>query len=203
MSATAAPFGLKPVKRVDGQPFTGARREYLIDPAGHAANIFNGSVVSVNSSGYLALVTTVGSAAAPFPAGTVGVFVGCEYVNSLGYLVHSQYYPGGTVAPTGTKIKAYVVDDPMMLFRVQCEGSLAQTALGQNAYLANAQSTSTGSTMTGNSNVALDSTTEVTANAAFRIVEFVDDTRNAVGDSFTEVLVKFNPIHAMTNATGI
>ena len=204
MASTAAPFGLRPVKRVDGQPYTGATRSYLINPAGYAANIFNGSVVTVATSGYLELVTDVGSAADPFPAGVVGVFVGCEYINAQGQLIFSQYYPASTAAPTGTKIRAMVVDDPMMLFEAQCEGSVGQAALGQNMYLANAQSTSTGSTMTGNSNVALDSTTEATTAAAFRLVDFVDGPFSVVGDTYTHVLVKFNPAaHSFTNGTGI
>jgi hypothetical protein len=34
MATTAAPYGLKPVKRADGMPYAGATSQYLIDPAG-------------------------------------------------------------------------------------------------------------------------------------------------------------------------
>ena len=42
MATTAAPYGLKPVKRADGMPYAGATSTYLIDPAGEATNIFKG-----------------------------------------------------------------------------------------------------------------------------------------------------------------
>ena len=45
MATTASPYGLRPVKRVDGMPYSGATSMYLIDPAGYNTNIFNGSVV--------------------------------------------------------------------------------------------------------------------------------------------------------------
>ena len=45
MSSTAAPYGLRPVKRVDGMPYAGATSMYLIDPAGEATNLFTGQVV--------------------------------------------------------------------------------------------------------------------------------------------------------------
>ena len=197
MATTAAPYGLKPVKRVDGMPYAGATETFLIDPAGEATNIFNGQVVALGSDGYLAIVTTNGDDSTGFPAGTIGVFMGCEYVNSEGQVIHSQYYPSGT---TGV-VKAKVVTDPSVVFQAQADGSLAQTALGNNAYLAAVQSTSTGSTTTGNSNSALDaSTVAATSGFAFRIVGFASDA----GDAYTDVLVKFNPgSHSYTSDTGI
>ena len=114
MATTAAPYGLKPVKRVDGMPYAGATETFLIDPAGEATNIFNGQVVALGSDGYLAIVTTNGDDSTGFPAGTIGVFMGCEYVNSEGQVIHSQYYPSGT---TGV-VKAKVVTDPLSLIHI-------------------------------------------------------------------------------------
>jgi len=206
MALTAAPYGLRPVKRADGMPYAGAQTVYLIDPAGEATNIFTGQVVHLGADGYIALSTATGADGTTnaLPTGTtltgsIGVFMGCEYVNAQGQLVHSQYYPSGTVAPTGTQIKAYVVNDPDVLFQAQLDGSGAQTIIGTNTFFAAAQSTSTGSTRTGNSTSALESTV-VTTTAAFRIVEHVSPP----GDAFADVLVKFNPgYHAFTNAVGL
>lgn len=201
MASTAAPYGLKPVNLIGGTPFSGSTREFLIDPAGYAANIFNGSIVRVASTGYLELVTTTGADGTTnaFPAGTVGVFLGCSYFNAQGQLIFSQYYPAGT---TGV-VKAVVVDDDRTVFQVQANGPVAQAKMGENVFLANVQSTSTGSTRTGNSNVAVSATSQ-TAAAAFRIVGFVDSTTSSVGDAFTDVLVKFNPgQHSYSNAVGI
>jgi hypothetical protein len=203
MASTAAPYGLKPVKRADGLPYAGAMSQYLIDPAGEATNIFNGQVVHIGADGYLALSTATGADATTnaLPVGTtlrgsLGVFMGCEYINAQGQLIFSQYYPSGYAAPTGTAIKAYVVDDPDVLFQAQLDGTMTQAKIGQNTFFAAAQSTSTGSTATGNSTSALDATTVATT-AAFRIVAAV----SPISDAFPDVLVKFNPgYHSMTNA---
>ena len=125
------------------------------------------------------------------------MFVGCEYVNSSGQLVQAQYYPSGT--SNGDAIKAYVVDDPNVLFQVQADGAMDQSDIGANTFFAAAQSTSTGSTTTGNSTSAVDATT-VTTTAAFRIVSAV----SPIGDAFPDLLVKFNPGYSsMTNAVGL
>lgn len=202
MASTASPYGLKPVKRADGMPYAGATSSYLIDPAGEATNLFYGQVVYIGADGYIALATATGADGTTnaFPAGTtltgaIGVFVGCEYVNAQGQVMFSQYYPSGT---TGV-VKAYVIDDPDVLFQAQLDGTGVQTILGTNTFFAAAQSTSTGSTTTGNSTSALDATI-VTTTAAFRIVGFVSPT----SDAYPDVLVKFNPgYHSLTNAVGL
>lgn len=201
MSATATPYGLKPVNEIGGLPYAGSTRQIKI-ASGYASNIFYGQVVSIVAAGTIEVVTTVGSAASPFPAGTIGVFVGCTYTNpTTSQLTFSQYWPSGTAA---SDAMAYVVDDYNTLFQVQAAGSLAQTTLGANAVLNAAQSTSTGSTTTGNSNTALSTTVATTSGIAFRIVDFVESTTSTVGDSYTDVLVKFNPVaHSYNNPTGI
>ena len=204
MATTAAPYGLRPVKRADGMPYAGATSQHLIDPAGEATNLFYGQVVHIGADGYIALSTATGADGTTnaFPTGTtltgsLGVFVGCEYVNSSGQLVQAQYYPSGT--SNGDAIKAYVVDDPNVLFQVQADGAMDQSDIGANTFFAAAQSTSTGSTTTGNSTSAVDATT-VTTTAAFRIVSAV----SPIGDAFPDLLVKFNPgYNSMTNAVGL
>jgi hypothetical protein len=203
MATTASPYGLRPVKRVDGMPYAGATSTYLIDPAGYNTNIFYGSVVYVNANGYINIVTGTGADATTndWPTGTtsvtgaIGVFVGCNYVNAQGQLIFSQYYPAGT---TGV-VEALVVDDPMVLFQAQLDGTATQAIVGNNTFFAAAQSTSTGSTSTGNSTSALDATV-VTVPAAFRILGFA----SPISDAFPDVLVKINlGFHSMTVNTGI
>ena len=202
MATTAAPYGLKPVKLASGTSYAGATSEYLIDPAGEGTNLFYGQVVHIGADGYIALSTATGADGTTnaLPTGTtltgsLGVFVGCEYVNAQGQVIHSQYYPSGT---TGV-VKAYVVDDPNVLFQVQMDGVIDQSDIGANTFFAAVQSTSTGSTQTGNSTSAMESTT-VTTTAAFRIVAAV----SPLSDAFPDVLVKFNPgYNSMTNAVGL
>jgi hypothetical protein len=201
MASTASPYGLRAVNELGGLPYAGSTRTFLINPAGYNTNIFNGSIVAINTAGYLEIVTTVGSTSSDvFPAGVVGVFVGCSFVNAQGQLMFSQYYPANT---TGV-VQAFVIDDDRTVFQVQAAGTLAQTALGMNAILNAAQSTSTGSTQNGNSNTAISISTAATATYAFKIVGFVQGPFSTVGDAYTDVLVKFNVgSHAYNTALGV
>jgi len=201
MASTATPYGLRAVNELGGLPYAGSTRTFLIDPAGYNTNIFNGSIVAVNTSGYLEIVTTVGSSAGSiFPAGTVGVFVGCSFVNAQGQTMYSQYYPANT---TGV-VQAMVIDDDRTVFQVQAAGTLAQTALGMNAILNAVQSTTTGSTQNGNSNTAISISVAATATYALKIVGFVQGPFSTVGDAYTDVLVKFNVgSHAYNTALGV
>jgi len=203
MATTQTPYGLRPVKRVDGMPYAGATSTYLIDPAGYGTNIFFGSVVYVNANGYINIVTGTGADATTndWPTGStsvsggLGVFVGCNFVNAQGQLIFSQYYPSGT---TGV-VQALVVDDPMVLFQAQLDNTATQAAVGANTFFTVAQSTSTGSTSTGNSTSSLSAST-VTVPAAFRILGFA----SPISDAYPDVLVKINPgFHSMSVNTGL
>ena len=199
MASTAAPQGLRPVKRADGMPYAGATTTYLIDPAGEATNIFNGQAVTLGADGFIALAGGTGADITTnnlggSGIGAIGVFVGCEYQNDEGQTVHSNYYPSGKL-----NAKALVVDDPNVLFQAQLDGTGAQTIIGTITKFAAVQSTSTGSTTTGNSTSALDATVQTTV-GAFKIVGHVSDP----GDAFPDVLVRItNGAHMMTMNTGV
>lgn len=207
MASTASPYGFRAVNELGGLPYAGSTRQFLIDPAGYNTNIFNGSIVALNTSGYLNIVTTNGDDSTPFPAGTIGVFVGCSFVNAQGQTIYSQYYPANTASVNGSAITAYVIDDDRAVFQVQSAGTVTQAALGANVYLNAVQSTSTGSTTTGNSNTAVvaGSSAATTSGYAFRVVGFANVPGfSTVGDAYTDILVKFNPgAHSYSNATGI
>jgi len=201
MATTATPYGLRPVKRADGLPYSGAVTHYLIDPAGVANNIFNGSVVQLTAAGYVELADGTGKDITTnnfggSSIGAAGVFVGCEYVNAQGQVIHSQYYPTGT---TGV-VKAYVVDDPNVLFQAQLDAVSGQDDIGTiTGFPAAQHATTSGSTTTGNSTMALDATIQTTVGGLL-VCGFV----SAVGDAFPDVLVKFTTGgHRMTMNTGV
>jgi hypothetical protein len=197
------------VNELGGLPYAGSTRSFPLNPAGYAVNIFNGSLVYVAATGYLQLVTATGADATTnyFPTGSgssatntgsIGVFVGCSYVNAQGQTIYSQYYPANSLNAI-----AFVVDDDRAVFAVQANGSVTVAELGTNVFLANIQSTSTGSTTNGNSNVAVSSSSTAST-AAFRIVGFVNNAQSQVGDAYTDLLVKFNPgYHSYTIAIGL
>ena len=205
MASTASPYGLRPINRVDGMPYAGATQTFLIDPAGEGTNIFYGQVVIIGADGYLAISTATGADITSNNlggngVGAIGVFVGCEYVNAQGQVINAQYYPSGT---TGV-VTAKVITDPSVAFQAQLSGSGAQSVLGTNTFFTAVQSTSTGSTQTGNSTSSLSASVQAGA-AAFRIVGFVEVAGfSAIGDAFTDVLVKFNPsAHSYSNNVGL
>lgn len=198
MATTAAPYGLRPINLIGGQNFAGSTRQIKIASA-YAANIFFGDIVALDANGTIVKVTNVGSAADQFPAGVVGVFLGCSYTSpTLNYYLQSQYWPTGTVASDAT---AYICDDPDTLFQVQANGSVAQTGLGLNYPVIQ----TAGSTTTGDSKIALNAAGGVTTSTvAFRLVDFVNGPFSTVGDSFTDCIVKFNfGQHSYYSATGV
>ncbi|MBV5268260.1 MAG: hypothetical protein JZU67_07145 [Burkholderiaceae bacterium] len=183
MASTASPYGLKAVNELGGLPYAGSTRSFAFDPAGYGANVYNGSLVYVKTTGYIEIVTATGADATTngFPVGTantgaVGVFVGCSYVNAQGQTVYSQYYPSGSLNAV-----AFVIDDDRTVFQVQSAGSVTQAALGSNVFFS------------------------TSAVAAFRVVGFVNMVGfSTVGDAYTDILVKFNPgYHSYSNAVGL
>jgi len=187
MAATAAPYGLRPVNLIGGQPYSGSTRLIKIANA-YAANIFYGQPVTINSSGVVVAETGTTAVAT---TGVIGVFVGCTYTDpNLKYKVFKQYWPTGTVA---TDALAYVVDDPDVVMQAQAGGAIAQTDLGANIALG----TSAGSTDTGNATTPLGTSAATTVTLPLRIVGFVDAPDSVIGDAYTDVLVKWNMPNAV------
>ena len=204
MATTASPYGLKAVNHIGGTPYAGSTRLLPI-VSGYATNIYNGSIVQIAAaSGTIAIVTTDGDAGggAVFPAGVIGVFVGCTYTDpNSGNITFANNWPTGTVAADAL---AYVIDDPDVVFMAQANGAVTQTDLGNNCFLAAVQATGTGVLASGVSNTAMSSATAVLATHPFRIVDFVDSPTSTVGDAFTDLLIKFNGIsHSYNNPLGV
>ena len=205
----SAPYGLKPINLIGGQPYAGSTRMFKI-ASGYAANIFYGDIVKLVTAGVIQKETGTTTVSAN---GVVGVFVGCTYTDpSTKQPRWSQYWPTGTVA---SDAQAYVVDDPDALFKVAAVSSgttvayYGQTLVGSNVALVQ----NSGSTNTGDSAVAIDGTSSAaTASLPIRVVQGVPDTANASGE-FCEFIVKFNmPYinsgaldggHSYLNPTGI
>jgi hypothetical protein len=192
----SAPYGLKPVNRIDGMPYAGALRQIPV-AASFGTAIFFGDTVQINSDGYLILSTTTNSGA------VVGVCVGGQYVNSNGQTVEGQYLPASISTATNLAY-AYVIDDPMALFKVAVVSSgttmssAGRAVVGTNlALVLNA-----GNTTTGNSAFAVTLTgAGTTATIPIRVIDVVPETATAA-DTYTELLVKINT-HQYNNTTGV
>ena len=200
MAAVAAPYGLRAVNHLGGTPYAGSTRMYPI-ASGLGTNIYYGDVVNVQATGFLTQMTATGAVGALFPAGTVGVFVGCTFTDPIsGNVTFRQNWPTGTVTADAL---AYVVDDPAAIFQVQANATVAAAALGSCCSIL-AQTTATGTLSSGNSTTAVNAATLSVNQDAFKIVGFVDSPTSTVGDAFTDLLVKFNPAaHAYTSNVSI
>jgi len=183
----SAPYGFEAINRVDGMPYAGAIRQIPITSA-YGTAIYNGDVVKLVVGGTVEK-SSIGDNVEAQP--TLGVFVGCQYVNSSSQLVQAQYYPTGV-----TSAVAFVVLDPQAAFKaaVTTSGntsvvtSVTRAVVGTNMEIANG----TGSNATGNSGLSVISGSAAnTAVLPVRVIDVVPETAvNAT--NFREVIVKLN-----------
>ena len=194
-------YGFKPLQRLDGLPYAGQIRQIPV-AAAYATAILNGDTVAL-SGGYLVAKTTTNS------GDSVGVLVGCQYVNSNGQTVQGQYYPAAASTTTALAY-AYVVDDPNAVFQVcaTTAGSTTPAAysrastVGKNVALV----ANVGSTATGDSAYGIDGSSATTA-ATFplRVIDVIPASatgpQSSTSTTYYEFVVKFN-LHQYTDTTG-
>lgn len=202
MSATSKPRGLVPLRKLGSAPVSHGITHYPI-PSGYATEIGNGDpvvyVTSGSTRGTVARMNATVAATTITASGTwLGVLLGCSYTDpNSNQPVHRQHYPGGIVA---SDIIAHVCDDPDMLFLLQADGSLGQVAQGCNAAIIQ---TAVTNSVNGNSGLQLDaSSIESTATLPLRIVDFWSGNGSAVGDAFTDMVVRLNT-HFHRSTTGV
>jgi hypothetical protein len=191
----SAPYGFKAINRVDGMPYAGAIRQIPI-ASGYTTAIFNGDPVIIATGGTIERAAASGAVTSGSP---VGVLVGCAYTNSSGQPVQAQYFPGSGV----TNAVAYVVDDPLALFKVAVAfanatvTTVTQAAVGTNM----SYNLGTGSTATGDSGAFVTAASGAnTSTLPFRVIAVVPETATSA-TTFTEVLVKINN-HEYNTALG-
>jgi hypothetical protein len=183
----SAPYGLEAINRVDGMPYAGAIRQIPIT-ASYGTAIYNGDVVKLVTGGTVEK-SAIGANVTAQP--TLGVFVGCQYVNSSSQTVQAQYYPTGV-----TSAIAYIVLDPQAAYKVAVTTSgntsvvtsVTRAVVGTNMEIG----VGTGSNITGNSGLSVVSGSAAnTAILPVRVIDVVPETAiNAT--NFSEVIVKFN-----------
>lgn len=176
-----APYGFKPINRLDGLPYAGAVRQLPIANA-YSQNIFYGDIVQISGGTIVRSSMSAASSPGTAVAGTIGVFLGCQYTNpTTGQFQFNQYYPASTAA---NDIEAFVVDDPRALMKAVVttqSTALANTGttvgylnpyyVGSNLYQIGGNGGVTGSTTTGNSKFSVSGgvITSGTAGAGDRV----------------------------------
>ena len=179
MSATSAPFGLRPAFHPTGLDRASALAGGIA--SGYGSDILKGEPVTLTSSGTLNISTTSGA--------IQGAFAGVEWTDSTGRRRVSNYWPSGTTYQTGSCV-AYWYSDPNIVYEVQADGSVAQTAVGDQANMSNITN---GSNVTGLSQATLSSSLAgASGTAQFKIVNIAPYPGNAWGDAYTIVQVQLN-----------
>ena len=178
MSATSAPFGLRPAYHPSG--LDRAQGLANIIESGYAQNILKGQAVKLAAAtGYVVRADATDA--------LYGVFDGVEWTDTTGRRRVSNYWPTGTAYQTGSLI-AYIWTDPQVVYEIQANGSIAQTAIGAEFDLSSPYA---GSTTTGLSQALMD-TTAAGANTSrvLRVIDLAPYPGNAWGDAYTIVRVQ-------------
>lgn len=186
MTATASPFGFQPVVPIGGYLRTRTNGGQGLNgiAAAYATSIpFGAPVIIDTATGGLNVAGTSGAIA--------GIFLGVQYVDGNGIYNHAPFWPTGGV-PNATQVVAYYIDAAAGVeFNVQANGSIAATAIGDQANCVN-PGLVRGYGMSG---AALSSTLAGAGVAAqFTIVGFTPSVTepNLAGDAFTIVRVRIN-----------
>lgn len=198
MSATNAPFGLRPAFHPSGLDRAQALANGIQAvstsgnvSAGYATNILKGQPVKMDTGGYI----VVAAAGDSF----LGAFAGVEWTDSTGRRRVSNYWPANESFQVGSVV-AYFYNDPNIVYEIQADGTLAQTSIGAEADLSN---TTAGSTTTGLSQCTLSSTLAGAGNSAqMRIIDIAPYADNAWGDDYVIVraIINESQYQAATNA---
>tara|TARA_R110000868_G_scaffold126363_1_gene333370 strand:- start:2890 stop:3477 length:588 start_codon:yes stop_codon:yes gene_type:complete len=182
MSATSAPFGLRPAFHPSGLD----RAQALADgiTSGYGVAILKGQAVqySPNAGVILPVLDTTTN------SGLVsGAFAGVEWTDTTGRRRVSNNWPASTAYIAGSCI-AYFYNDQQIVYEIQTDATMAQAAIGNEANLSNFAA---GSTTTGLSQATLSASLVGSASTGqFRIVDIAPYADNAWGDPFVIVRVQ-------------
>jgi hypothetical protein len=184
MSAISAPFGLRPSFFPTGLERAQALANGIT--SGYATAILKGQAVqySPNAGVILPVLDTTTN------SGLVsGAFAGVEWTDTTGRRRVSNYWPASTTYIAGSCV-AYFYNDQQIVYEIQADGSISQTAVGNEANLSNFTA---GSTTTGLSQMTLSASLVGSGSAGqFRIVDLAPAVDNAWGDAYTVVRVQIS-----------
>jgi len=179
MSATSAPFGLRPAFHPSGLDRAQALAGGI--PSAYNTDILKGqAVLYVAGSGVIEPVNATGDAIS-------GAFAGVEFTDTTGRRRVSNYWPANTAYQTGSCV-AYFYNDPNIVYEIQAAGSVAQTSIGLDANLSNFAA---GSNVTGLSQATLNASILSTGvQGQVQILDIAPYPDNDWGDAFTIVRVQ-------------
>ena len=183
MSATSAPFGLRPAFHPSGLDRAQALAGGI--PSAFNTDIFKGQPVRYQTT---AIGGTLGTITPATTSGAwSGAFAGVQWTDTTGRARVSNYWPANTAYTAGSCV-AYFYNDQNIVYEIQADGSMAQTTIGNEFTFTNV---TVGSTTTGLSQCTLGSATAVGNGnpGQMRVVDLAPYVDNAWGDAYTIVRV--------------
>lgn len=191
MSTVSGGYGFIAARsKAGGQSFA---RKFQI-ASGYAVNLFKGDPVKLSGTttgeGVIDLATTDGTRTGTVSGVPIlGIFAGCEYVDTNGKPNVSPYWPASTTVLSGTVPLAWVYEGDLNEFRVKGDGAIILTDQGTQADWTGFAAPG-GSTLTGMSSATISATPIADdAQGGFTVLEFVEGPDATAGDAFTEVWV--------------
>lgn len=217
MAKTLSPYGMLPVKKLgagydnDGtSEFPMTSNVSVAIATGDPVGLVSGTVVAVTAT-----PTTTQSSSTP-----IGVFMGVSYQDPALGFVNRNYIPAnlyntlnGYGSQYSSSIKVKVADNPDYVFAIQADASVAATGLGGTIALAASETVAGMTVGIGNSNAVTGQSLLVasatslkqdgTATQALKIVGFATNPSSAPGDTYTDLLVKWNAgVHYWAQSAG-
>lgn len=190
MSATSTPYGLQPVNFPQGRVPLEAIPNGI--SSGYATAIGLYTPVTMQSTGVLAAATTAQD--------IYGVFMGCEFYTAGTSLENKKINWAASATYVAGTMMAYVITDPYIRYKIQSSGSIAQTAIGDEADFVNPGTVST----LGFSQAQINSTLAgVGVQGQLRILGKDLNPNNDWGDAYTDVVVEIARLQRVSNKVAI
>ena len=190
MSSTNAPFGLRPSFHPVGFDRAVALTDGILST--YSSNILKGQPVKLDTTGVIQIAAAGDS--------VLGAFAGVEWTDTTGRRRVSNYWPANTGYTAGSCV-AYFYQDPNIVYDIQCDGSLAQTATGSQSDFSNIAA---GSAVTGLSQCTISSSVQANGGqATLKIIGLTPGVDNAWGDAYTVVQVQINESQYQATVTAI
>lgn len=192
MANANSPFGLKPVRHLNGSPYNGAGQLVYV-PSSDGTALFIGDPVKLAGSSDATYGVPTVTQAGPLDI-IYGVVLGVDPV--LGGIT-----PNLNIAyrPALTAQYLYVCNDPTVIYAIQSSGTVAAADIGKNASCV----VGAGSTVTNLSGFKLDETTvNITNTLQFHIIDVYPLVGQTIG-AYSVVEVTLNTGALMPSTAGV
>ena len=158
--------------------------------SGYSSSILKGQPVKYNpSNGQIIPVSSTENFS--------GAFAGVEWTDTTGRRRVSNYWPAST---SGTNIIAYFYQDQQIVYEIQTDGTLAQTAIGSQFDITNPYA---GSTTTGLSAATMSNSGTTSGNNTLRVIDIAPYPDNNWGDNYVIVRVQISQQQFTANVAAI